>query len=282
MRKSFPIVALVVAMALLAACSQAVGISGESPGTGTGTGTIKVVLPNSSGKGLVDIGFAKTNTNYYELFAYGVNNIYSISNLSSSGGSVTVAPDSYTVIVLAGVNDGSGLAEMLGSGQATNVVVTANTTTPVTITLTNATFSITAPASVTTNATFNVTVAGDSGCADVVVSGATGLYQGSTCTPIASYQLNQESWNFVNGPITAPSSAGSATYQWDGAYIGFINLPFKSGSTGSPNSATGTYWMTPRANSTLTAINTYCAVSVNFLNPPPSQITTTVTWGSGQ
>ena len=281
MRKSFPIVALVLAMALLAGCSQTVGVGGVP--SGQGRGTIKVVLPDSSGKGLVDIGFAKANTNYYELFAYGVNNVYSLANLASSGGSLTVAPDSYTVIVLAGVNLGSGYAELLGSGQATNVLVTANTTTPVAITLTNSTFSITAPASVTTNASYNVTVAGDTGCSDVAVVSCGGLYQGSTCMPLASSQLNQESWNFVNGPITAPSTAGSTSFKWyAGEGIGFINLPFKGGSTGAPNSATGTYWSTPGYGSTVTAIDNYCTISVNFTNPPPSQITTTVTWGSGQ
>jgi hypothetical protein len=270
--------ALLLALAL--GCTNPV----QSNQATAGMGTIKVTFPQASEKGLVDISYATANSNFYQLFAYGVNNISSLGSLSAAGGSLVVAPDTYTVIVLAGTSINSGTsAELLGCGEAKSVVVTANHTTTVAITLCNSTFALTAPSSVVIGTQYTMTAAGNTGCSDVCVTGGAGFYQGSTAIgPTASSQLSVQDWNYSVSP-TAPSSAGTLSFAWQGFYIGFVNLPFSgSGGIGNPQSATGTHWITPESNSPVTATKNYCTIPINFANPPPTRIGVTIGWGSGQ
>jgi formylmethanofuran dehydrogenase subunit D len=274
-------------MILFVACSSTVGAGSVSQEQGNGTIQVSFLQATAKAKGLIDINFAKTNSSYFELIAYNTLNRYSITNLNvTSGGSVTVAAGTYNVVILAGalnsVTAGSTYqrgADLYGTAYVNNVVVVANTTTPVAMTLTNSTFTISAPTSVYIGNPYTITVSGNTGSPQVMPDSAN-LIEASTQNniPGSGTPTWGESWS-VGYSLTAPSTAGSDTYYFCG---GGINL-YDSDINSSPTPITGTIWELPDEQVTASSTEkSYCTIPITFTNPPPTQISVTVGWGSGQ
>jgi hypothetical protein len=293
MLKRIRIISRALAVALLAAaiaaCSPAIN-AGASVATGaTGAtgdrGTIAVSFPSPGDRGLVDLAFAKANCDYFELIAYNKDNFYCMKSLASTGGSVTVAVGTYNVVVLGGqTTSTTGFYQLYASAYFKGVVVDANSTSPVGLLLTNATFNFTVPSSAYLGASYAVSASGDTGSPMIAVNSCNFFAEGHNLSgseyTIAANTMGVRNWNIAVSFI-APSAAGSRTIGWSSGAVCLIDSDYlRNDLIGNLG---GSYWNTPGlAYSLNTAVTNYCSQTITFSPPPPTQITATVGWGSGQ
>jgi hypothetical protein len=132
---------------------------------------------------------------------------------------------SYTVVVLAGVNDYSRYC-LLGTGMVEGITVVADAVTTTDVAISNVGFSLEAPAVVTCGERFEITATGDTGVGVVRVSDASS----STYVELGddptnqnmSIELNEGTWT-GSVSVFAPTHPGISTIRFYGPALRLVD-----------------------------------------------------------
>lgn len=188
-------------------------------------GSLRVRLPDTPRS--LTFAQAEANANFYEVVAY---NDGIITSVTSSPGEpaelvMSLPAGSYTVVVLAGVNDYSRYC-LLGTGMVEGVAVVADAVTTTDVAVSNVSFTLEAPALVTCGEAFDISATGDAGVDVIRVSessSATYVELGEDPTnQNMSIELDAGTWT-GSVSVIAPTHPGTATIRFYGPSLRLVD-----------------------------------------------------------
>jgi len=223
------LIGLLIVISVFTSCTPINGSSHE-------IGTISITLLAPQSRGLTNQD-AALYSDTYEVFAYSPADTISYNVLVTPNNTafLEVPIGTYNVIALAGWCGGNSSAGLLGSGKASDIVVSSGNVASVSITLQSIIVGFSVPSSVTVGTTYTITATFDSRISEIQLdstsltssAGIAGTgYTGSTwssLSPTVSQQGTAYSYSYI---FTANSTPVDATAYFPAGPISIIDESF--------------------------------------------------------
>ena len=240
------------------------------------SGAIQITLPEPVTSRSIDMAFCQTNVDLYMIVAYNATDtIYAeVSSANISGANVVSVPvGTYSVVVFAGDDYSSSSVAFLGSGLATDVIVTANQVTDVAVTLANLDMAITAPSEAAAGSTFEVSLAFALNNPVLALFTSSDVRLTDNVTHTFNLTETTGTWSGT-ASLTAPGAPGSDTISFFGSKLVIED----GGITIELGFDFGKYWVLPNCQNTNANIRAETVFPITF-TVSQTGIGVTVEWG---
>jgi len=274
-----------VALIMFVSCTQV-----TSPPAAIDTGRISITISPSLNRGLTNQQ-SSTLCDVYEVAAYktspGTTSVYSAILSVGSETTLVVPIGTYNIVVLAGVNaspESVKMSYLLGTARATDLVVSADSVTPVTLVLQSVDMSLTVPSEVvdvTKTTSYPVSATFDTRLTQVFPSRIDVSLTGANYSGVSQYSIQKSGMSdsvvSFSGNIAAPTTASTAIIE----FVGGDFVIEDSGFSGSLSITSGFQktWLVP-VSWIVSLLEPDIKKAVNFVATTQTGLKITLGWGS--